>query len=226
MTVALDHSSHAVLVREKRIAKARKIAAILSMHGVPFVGKRLLDVGTGGGFIAEHFMRLGSFVTAVDRDNQLPPGSAVDLRIATDVLPFDSGSFDIVISNHVIEHVGPNAHEAHLREVARVVRPGGVVYVATPNRWTIGLEPHFKLPLISWPPRSLRPKWYDVWPLSRGELVRRSRSAGLTPIDVTGEAMRLMGAELPSPIGRLVARAPLWLGSLPVIPSLVFLLKR
>ena len=85
--------------------------------------------------------------------------------------------------------------------------------------------PHFKRPFLSWPPQRLRPRWYDVWPLSRGEIVRHANAAGLEPTDATGIAMRLMSAELPGPARTFVERAPLWLGGVPVIPSLVFLLR-
>jgi SAM-dependent methyltransferase len=231
MRGSLDHSSHAVLIREKRIAKARKISAILAHHGTTTAGAQVLDVGTGGGFIAEHFMRIGGVVTAVDRENQLPPDSKVNLRIvAGNVLPFDAGAFDIVISNHVIEHVGGRDSQLeHLYELRRVCR--GVVYVATPNRWAF-IEPHFKLPFLSWLPEGFRTPYvrllgkprYDVWPLTRHQFLELAGSAGLRTTDVTGTALRLMSNEMPR-LAPLLAIAPLWLGNLPVIPTFIFLLR-
>src|SRR3546814_5478078 len=60
-------------------------------------------------------------------------------------LPYSNDTFDIVVSNHVIEHVGnADAQRHHLDEIRRVLAPDGVVYFAAPNRWRL-VEPHFRL---------------------------------------------------------------------------------
>jgi SAM-dependent methyltransferase len=58
-------------------------------------------------------------------DFRLVPGSVLDL-------PFPDGSFDIIFYHHVIEHVSDPV--GSLRELARVLAPGGLIYVGTPNR--------------------------------------------------------------------------------------------
>src|SRR5207237_9624421 len=59
---------------------------------------------------------------------------------------------DVVVSNHVFEHVGGrNEQLRDLQEVLRVLRPDGFAYLATPNRWGL-LEPHYRLPFLSWLP--------------------------------------------------------------------------
>jgi len=90
-------------------------------------------------------------------------------------LPFPEDRFDVVLSNHVIEHVGrTDEQENHLREILRVLAPDGVAYLAAPNRWML-VEPHYRLPFLSWLPRSMRDgyvratkrgSWYDCEPLS------------------------------------------------------------
>ncbi len=70
-------------------------------------------------------------------------------------LPFRDGSFDVVFSNSVIEHVGDAASQQRFaREVARV---GRRYWVQTPNRW-FPVEQHLLTPLIHWLPR----RWQRV----------------------------------------------------------------
>ena len=74
-------------------------------------------------------------------------------------LPFPDGSFDVVHSNAVIEHVGGrDRQEALVREALRV---GRRVFVTTPNRW-FPIEVHTKLPLVHWLPASVAGKAYDL----------------------------------------------------------------
>src|SRR6185312_5395570 len=96
-------------------------------------------------------------------------------------LPFENGSFDVIVSNHVIEHVGDaQAQARHLAEIRRVMKPDGVGYLAVPNRWML-VEPHFRLPFLSWLPMPLSHAYvraagkgshYDCRPLTRGGLER------------------------------------------------------
>jgi SAM-dependent methyltransferase len=73
------------------------------------------------------------------------------LRAGT-ALPLADASFDLAVSNHVIEHLGDAA--LHLRELSRVLRPGGLAYLATPNRlWPF--EVHYRLWLLHWLPAPL-----------------------------------------------------------------------
>jgi len=60
-------------------------------------------------------------------------------------LPFAEGSFDVVHSNAVIEHVGE--HEDQEQFVAELVRVGRAGFVTTPNRW-FPIETHCKLPVL------------------------------------------------------------------------------
>jgi ubiquinone/menaquinone biosynthesis C-methylase UbiE len=100
---------------------------------------RLLVAGCGEGHEAL-FLReeLGGSVVGVDINKQWDSslGSAVpNFRLlAANVLelPFPDGSFDAVFYHHVIEHVDDPA--GSLRELARVLRPGGLIFVGCPNR--------------------------------------------------------------------------------------------
>lgn len=74
-------------------------------------------------------------------------------------LPFPDGSFDIVHSNAVIEHVGGRERqEAFVREALRV---GRRVFLTTPNRW-FPVEVHTRLPLVHWLPAGAAGRMYDL----------------------------------------------------------------
>lgn len=80
---------------------------------------------------------------------------AVEVRLLNGPhLPFDDASLDSVVSYYVLEHVADPA--GHLREVCRVLRPGGVYLARTPNRWhyvslVSALTPHrVHVRLVRW----------------------------------------------------------------------------
>ena len=74
-------------------------------------------------------------------------------------LPFEDGSFDIVYSNAVIEHVG--GEDAQRRFVAEALRVAPRVFVTTPNRW-FPVEVHTRLPLVHWLPEPLAHRAYGL----------------------------------------------------------------
>ena len=74
-------------------------------------------------------------------------------------LPFPDGSFDVVFSNAVIEHVG--RRKAQQRFVDEVLRVAPRAFVATPNRW-FPIEVHTRAPLVHWLPESVAHRAYDL----------------------------------------------------------------
>jgi SAM-dependent methyltransferase len=117
---------------QRHVAAYRGAAALFDDARVP-AERPLLDVGCG---IGHSFTELAPRETiGVDVDaralrDQERATFAADMR----ALPFEAGSFDGLIAVHSIEHV-PDAHRA-LAEFARVLRPGGVAILVTPNRLT------------------------------------------------------------------------------------------
>ena len=232
---------HECLDPASRREKAEKIAELVSLERI-LSGARILDVGAGSGVIASQLAaRAGENgeVWAVDvRDSRIiKEGYRFALTEGTR-LPCESNSFDVVISNHVVEHVGNREQQLHhLREIARVLRPDGVGYLATPNRWTL-VEPHFHLPLLSWLPAGLRSPYvraarrgsiYDCELLTRGRLDELIASAGLWATDRTVEAIRLTGEiERPGVLARAFIRAPerLHRALLPAVPTIIVTLRR
>ncbi|HEX5164396.1 MAG TPA: class I SAM-dependent methyltransferase [Thermomicrobiales bacterium] len=100
---------------------------------------RVLEIGAGGGFFAVELGRRGfsdltlsdfTATTLAALRERLPEARLVGADGAQ--LPFRDGSFDVVISTDVIEHI-PEADQ-HIAEVARILAPSGRYYVKTPNR--------------------------------------------------------------------------------------------
>jgi len=109
----------------------------------PVEGKRLLDVGCGGGILAEAMAQRGATVTGIDmgeaplsvaRIHQLESGVEVDYRQSTaEALAAEQpGQFDIVCCLEMLEHVPDPA--AVVEACARLVVPGGSLYFSTINR--------------------------------------------------------------------------------------------
>jgi SAM-dependent methyltransferase len=70
----------------------------------------------------------------------LPPNSQADVYGDAMALPVQDGVFHTVLCNQVLEHV--TEPSKLMAEVARVLRPGGVVLLTTPQTWGLHLEPH------------------------------------------------------------------------------------
>ena len=108
----------------------------------PLEGLRLLDIGCGGGILSESLARLGAEVTGVDvtekniRVAQIHAqwnGLDLDYRLTTaEALAASGEQFDAVLNMEVVEHVDDPL--AFLSTCGKLVRPGGVMVVATINR--------------------------------------------------------------------------------------------
>lgn len=194
---------HASLYLQSRSAKARKIETLLELKatGRPL---RLLEVGTGSGAIAHYFGThpvLRCEVDAVDvtDSRQVHDGYRFTL-VGVEQLPFPNAHFDVVISNHVIEHVGDcAAQRRHVAELRRVLRSDGVGYLAVPNRWQL-VEPHYRLIFLSWLPQAWRSPYlrlrrrgshYDCRPLSVSQVEALLRESGFSFAQQLGGAVRL-----------------------------------
>ena len=109
-------------------------------HGFrPLEGRTALDVGCGAGLLAEPLARLGAEVTAIDAAAELieaakahaaGQGLAIDYRHAA--VEDIGGSFDLVTSMEVIEHVADP--QAFLKSLAARLAAGGLMVLSTPNR--------------------------------------------------------------------------------------------
>jgi ubiquinone/menaquinone biosynthesis C-methylase UbiE len=124
----------------------------LTDGGVATQGKRLLDVGCGDGIITLGLARRGGFSSVTGMDivdvdlafldaeakahGELPVGPEDHLtfvRSEPDVIPFPDESFDIVTAWSVFEHV--TQPRVLLREIRRVLKPGGVIFIQIWPLW-------------------------------------------------------------------------------------------
>jgi 2-polyprenyl-6-hydroxyphenyl methylase/3-demethylubiquinone-9 3-methyltransferase len=109
----------------------------------PFEGLRLLDIGCGGGLLCEPMTRLGFQVTGVDASarniatastHAAEQGLAIDYRASTAEALVEAGepAFDVILNMEVIEHVADPRE--YLQTCASLLKPGGLMIVATLNR--------------------------------------------------------------------------------------------
>lgn len=233
---------HAALDLTSRHWKAMKIERLLGL-AARCQPLRILEIGTGSGGIAHYFATHPSLrcqVSAVDVcDNRVIRDGYDFWKVEGVRLPFADASFDVVISNHVIEHVGDaTAQHQHLTEIHRVLKPQGVGYLAVPNRWML-TEPHYHLKFLSWLPHSLRTpylrlmrkgEFYDCEPLEMRRLERNLMAA-----DFSFQNMCIQGWRATLEIERPQSSSRKMLNAMPdallaplrrIIPTLIYRIER
>ena len=161
----------------------------------PFAGLGVLDVGCGGGLLCEPMARLGARVTGIDageetvaiaRAHAAEMDLSIDYRCAAAAdLAASEETFDIVLNMEVVEHVADR--DAFLGDCARLVRPGGLMVLATLNRTPkayllaiVGAEY-----VLRWLPRGTHDWRRFVRP---SEMAASLRRAGMTMTELTGVA--------------------------------------
>ena len=168
---------------------------IVEELGLAPAGLQVLDIGCGGGLLAEEFARLGCNVTGVDpseeslaaaRTHAAGQGLAIGYQRALgEALPFGEASFDVVYCCDVLEHV----HDLPqvIAETARVLRPGGTYLYDTINR-TLRSRLVMITLLQEWRWTALMPPGLHDWKMfiRPAELRRELERHGLAPGGVTG----------------------------------------
>ena len=106
-------------------------------------GKRVADIGCGGGILAEKLVLDGAQVTAIDpqpevietaRNHANASSIPIDYRVCTsaELAAQEPRSFDLVVCMEMLEHV--DAPGAEISEMAKLLRPNGSLIIATINR--------------------------------------------------------------------------------------------
>jgi len=183
----LDYSERmaAMLDESMRRQKAAKILAVVrhALGRQDLTGLRALDVGCSAGFIADEIARAGAVTAGVDIDE---PGLArarerfgdrVDFRFARgEALPFDDGEMDIVVLNHIYEHVVDP--QAVVTDIYRVLSNDGVLYLGLGNKLGV-MEPHYRLPFLSWLPPGMADRYVRAFGRSDHYYERFKTRSGL-----------------------------------------------
>ena len=137
----LKHTEIYNPLEENRLAQVLK--ELVAATGIP--DPMVLDVGAGTGNLSMKFAHYGCHVTALDvsdrslavlRSKVGPTARLETLRLESPRFPLPDGSFDIVATYSVLHHI-PDYLGA-VREMARVLRPGGLIYIdheANPTSW-------------------------------------------------------------------------------------------
>ena len=162
-------------------------------QAAPFAGLRIVDIGCGGGLLAEPMARLGAEVVGADAaEGNIPvaqiharqSGLEIDYRHTTaEALAAAGEQFDVVLNMEVVEHV-PDPLE-FLRACRALARPGGMMICSTINRNArsfavaiVGAEL-----VMRWLPRGTHDWNRFITPDELFDLLRR---AGMEPVDRKG----------------------------------------
>jgi 2-polyprenyl-6-hydroxyphenyl methylase/3-demethylubiquinone-9 3-methyltransferase len=159
----------------------------------PFEGLRILDIGCGGGLLCEPMARLGAEVVGADasatnievaRLHAAESRVSIDYRATTAEDLADAGeTFDVVLNMEVVEHVADV--DLFVGRCAEMVRPGGIMFVATINRSlkALGLAIVGAEYVLRWLPRGTHQYGKLVRP---EELERALAKAGMSVTERTG----------------------------------------
>jgi len=191
--------------------EAPRVARLERALGRPLRGLSLLNLGCGTGGFNVAAEAAGAAVWGVDLDAEAAAiaearaGHGRIVRAAAEGLPFRADRFDVVYCVSTLEHVADAGRT--LREVARVLRSGGLFYLHTPSRWSC-FESHYKVLWIPGLPRWLGraylaargrpPAFLDTLsPTTARRCTRMLASAGLRTVRVLeGDTSRRVGGAL------------------------------
>ncbi|NNU81627.1 3-demethylubiquinone-9 3-O-methyltransferase [Halovulum dunhuangense] len=185
-----------------------------------WAGRRVLDLGCGGGFLAEALARRGAVVSGIDPSEGAieaarahAAGEGLEIGYAVGVgeaLPYEDGSFDHVVCVDVLEHV--TSVERTLAEVARVLRPGGMFLYDTINRTALA-----RLAVVSMAedvlrllPRGTHDPALFIRP---AELHAMMRKAGLAPGPITGLGPRGLNRRGDFTFGTVPLKSVIYMGT-------------
>jgi len=166
----------------------------IDQHGLGLSGRKILDVGCGGGLLSEAMAKAGAHVTGIDMSPDALSVArlhALDSRVDVDYQQITAeefaaehaGQFDIVTCLEMLEHV-PNPSTV-IAACARLVKPGGRVIFSTLNRTLKAklLGVYMAEYVLRWVPQGTHDASKFIRP---AELMDMANNAGLTEFAATG----------------------------------------
>ena len=210
------HRLIALRLRASGLAREREDVSSRHLQGLP--PGRLLDIGCGDGEFLYRMKNRGWSVVGLDFDEQAARAAKeqydIDVRVCRlEDMGCQDNSFDAVTMNHVIEHVFDPV--ATLREICRILKPGGIVVSVTPNAESLGQ-------------RTYGPNWRGLEPprhiqiFSRQAMETAARAAGLDLVRVYSTAANawvILSASIQ------LAESAMAKSEIPQRPSIINLLK-
>ena len=161
----------AVYDLEGRTQKANKTIAVIKDYllkkEILQNNLSLLDIGCSTGYLTTIYASIFDDVTGLDIDENavqhaknLNKKDHVKFQVGDSMnIDFPDNSFDAVICTHIYEHV-PDSTQL-LKEIYRVLKPGGFCYFAAGNRFKL-MESHYQLPFLSVIPKKMA-NYYIRW---------------------------------------------------------------
>lgn len=198
MQPSTDHYERFTATEAYRTGRRRKARVIAHLCSPFLTGEaRAVDLGAGTGIIRRILEEeCGNTIFGLEIDGAFIVEPERMVRGDVLRMPFASESLDFVMLNHLYEHVPDPARL--FEETYRVLRPGGRAYVTAGSRLAV-VEPHYRLPFLSWLPdraagtylrATRRGRSYDdIRFLTYRPLTRLMRAAGFIVHDVTETAI-------------------------------------
>ena len=231
----LQHKTHDEAKRQRKAAKIRTVLQHF-LGTEDLKGLLAVDVGCSTGFTAAALAEAGADVIGLDID--VPGLASARTRfpgiswLCADgsVLPFPDASVDVVVFNHIYEHVVDA--DAVMSEIVRVLKADGVAYLAFGNKLQV-IEPHYRLPFLSWLPHKTAdryvalskraPNYYERFRTKR-DLI--TMSAGLQLWDYTytvlGDSSAFNAEDM---VPKRLTNVPMgfWKALTPIMPTFIWL---
>jgi SAM-dependent methyltransferase len=174
----------------------RSLAGLVDHFSAPGA-KEGIEIGCQRGALTDQMCRLTRVPNWTGIDPGLPDELMTEQGCAlyparASRLQFPAGRFDVALFANVFEHIPPEERDASLREIYRVLKPGGIIVGQIPNPYFV-IESHSRLPLMGWLPTRVQHLYWklapvdwahDFYVVTMRHLTAAARNAGFEVVHV------------------------------------------